>query len=217
VNTKEKQRRMSLLGILAALFVGGIAAVIVAFFAVRSDTPETIEKTRTIFLSPSVQYDNLYAYGDTNEGEQMQLLADALESLLKDEGFTVYRNDAEGSLEDAVERSNRRKIGLHLALHSNAAQEGEVRGCEAFVNRDASALSRDIAALLVDEITSLGTESRGVKKTSTLYETNHAKAEAVVLLEVDFHDNEGGAKWLILNREAIAQAIADAIFTYYGS
>ena len=211
-----------MLGVLAALVVGGIAALI-ALLSVglpelnAAMQDEVRELNRRIFLSPSVQYDNLYAWGDTSEGDEMQKLADIVETLLVEHGFDVLRSDPNGILEDAVALSNRKNIGLHLALHSNAAQEGVVRGCEAFVKRGSSnTLSREIAALLVDEITALGTESRGVKRTDTLYETNHAEAEAVVLLEVDFHDNEEGAKWLLRNRNAIADAIAQAILTYYG-
>lgn len=213
----NNRKKTSAIGTVAAFLVGGFAVLLVILFAgSRSpgEDPQSVrERNRNIFLSPSVQYINPYAYGDTNEGDEMQKLADCVETLLTDAGFTVFRNDPDGTLEDAVALSNEKDIGLHLALHTNA-YDGTVRGCEAFVDwgsRD----SLKLADLLVDEITALGIKSRGVKKTSTLYETNYTEAEAVVLLEIEFHDNPDGAKWLIGNREHIAQAITDAILTYY--
>ena len=179
----------------AALLVGAIAAVIMVSTVGRNAGANGIpEPNRTIFLSPSVQYDNLYACGDTNEGEQMQLLADLLEPILTEKCFTVYRNNPQGSLSDSVALSNQKDIGLHLALHTNASQNGETRGCEAFIRLGSGSRSKYMANILVDHITSLGTKSRGVKKTTSLYETNNAQADAVVLLEIDFHDNEDGSE-----------------------
>ena len=223
MNVKHR-KRSAIYGMLAALAAGGAAILLVMLLVVpqmaQPQTPlqqEPIpEKNRRIFLSPSVQYINAYAYGDTNEGEQMQLLAADVEALLTEAGFTVYCSRADDTLEDAVALSNRKNIGLHLALHTNASQNGSARGCEVFVARDgASTYSIEAAELLLDAMVSVGSTSRGVKLTDTLYETNQAAAEAVVLLEVEFHDNEAGAKWIVTERETIAQAIADAVLAYY--
>jgi len=212
----NRKKQTSILAIAAAILLGGVLAFTAVSLTDPAESPEKEAKNRLIFLSPSVQYGNPYAWGDTSEGDEMQLLADMVEAMLKDKGFAVLRSDPEGSLEDAVARSNKKDVGLHLALHTNASQDGTVRGCEAFVRSGlGNSLSQEIASLLVEEIAALGTTDRGVKKTATLYETNHADADAVVLLEVDFHDNTDGAKWLIEHRKTIAQAIADAVVTYY--
>jgi len=223
VNTSVKtNRKQSIFAILAALVIGGIAAIVMLSSVSSVNETHSVQEeqrilNRRIFLSPSVQYMNAYACGDTNEGDEMQLLADACEALLREEDFDVLRSDADKTLEDAVTLSNRKNIGLHLALHTNASEHHTARGCEAFIKRGTdNELSDKIAALLTDEISDLGTPNRGVKQTDSLYETNHTKAESVVLLEVDFHDSEDGAKWLIENRDVIAEAIVQAILTFYG-
>lgn len=213
------RKKTSAIGIAAALLVGGLAVLLVILFAgsghLGGDTRSAQERNRTIFLSPSVQYINPYAYGDTNEGDEMQTLADCVEILLTEAGFTVFRNDPDGTLEDAVALSNEKDIGLHLALHTNA-HDGTVRGCEAYIKSGlGNGRSYRIADALVTGIADLGIRSRGVKKTDSFYETNQTEAEAVVLLEIEFHDNPDGAKWLVDNREQIAQTITDAILRYY--
>ena len=222
MNVKHR-KQSALYGVLAALAAGG-AAILLVMLLIMPQMAQTApsqqepihEKNRRIFLSPSVQDINAYAYGDTNECEQMQLLSEDVEALLTESGFTVFRSRADDTLEDAVVLSNRKNIGLHLALHTNASQNGSARGCEVFVARDgASTYSIEAAELLLDAMVSIGSTSRGVKLTDTLYETNHAAAEAVVLLEVEFHDNEAGAEWIVTKRETIAQAIADAVLAYY--
>ena len=174
------------------------------------------ERNRTIFLSPSVQYGNLYAWGETNEGEQMQKLSKRVTNLLQEAGFTVYSNDPEGTLEDAVQLSNQWDIGLHLALHTNAAGENAgVRGCEAFIPAQKNHESKQAAKKLISAICELGIRSRGVKEVDNLYELNGATADAVVLLEVEFHDDPDGARWIVEEEEAIAEAIVKAIEEYY--
>ena len=52
---------------------------------------------KIVFLSPSTQYENLYADGVTTEGANMQKLADLVEEKLGDE-YTVLRNDPKGDV-----------------------------------------------------------------------------------------------------------------------
>ena len=49
-----------------------------------------------VYISPSDQSANKYAYGDTNEAIQCRRIADALENALKRCGFEVRNNKTDG-------------------------------------------------------------------------------------------------------------------------
>ena len=60
---------------------------------------------KKIYLSPSDQTANKYAYGDTNEAVQCRRIADALEKALKRCGFAVKNNKTD-SMQARVRESN---------------------------------------------------------------------------------------------------------------
>ena len=172
---------------------------------------------KVIFLSPSAQEYNV-GYGDFGTEEyRMNRIADILEKLLVEEGFTVYRNNPNEKLSAAVKKSNEIKPDIHVALHSNASGEGfNAQGPEIFANRPDTSGAR-LAQAIYDEIMEIypdPTKGRGVLYTSSLYEIVRTNAPAV-LLEVAFHDNPEDANWIIENEEQIAQAIANGINNYF--
>ena len=74
---------------------------------------------KKIYLSPSDQDGNLYAYGGTNEMVQCRRIADVCEAALKRCGFQVINNQT-GSMEEKVAESNRWGADLHMPIHTNA-------------------------------------------------------------------------------------------------
>ena len=72
-----------------------------------------------IYLSPSDQTANKYAYGGTNESVQCRRIADALEKALKRCGFAVKNNKTD-SMQARVRESNDWGADLHVPLHTNA-------------------------------------------------------------------------------------------------
>lgn len=83
-----------------------------------------------IYLSPSLQQNNPYVIGGSEE-YYMNLVADAMEPYLLSSGIAFTRNDPEQTLSQVIAQSNAGDYDLHLALHSNAAGEanaGQVRG-----------------------------------------------------------------------------------------
>lgn len=172
---------------------------------------------RVIFLSPSAQEYNI-GYGDFGSEEyRMNRIADIVEKLLKNEGYTVYRNNPNEKLSEAVRRSNEINPDIHVALHSNASGEGfSAQGPEIFANRPNTPGDR-LANLIYNEIMQIypdPTKGRGVLHTSSLYEIVRTNAPAV-LLEVAFHDNPEDAEWIINNENQIAQAIVNGINSYF--
>ena len=77
-----------------------------------------------IYLSPSTQENNLYVNGGTEE-EWMNRLADAMEPYLTASGIRYSRNTPDMTAASSIRASNAGNYDLHLALHSNAAPEGQ--------------------------------------------------------------------------------------------
>ena len=87
-----------------------------------------------IYLSPSLQQNNPYVIGGSEE-YYMNLVADAMEPYLLSSGIAFTRNDPEQTLSQVIAQSNAGDYDLHLALHSNAAGEanaGQVRGTDVY-------------------------------------------------------------------------------------
>lgn len=80
-----------------------------------------------IYLSPSTQDWNHFVNGGTEE-YYMNLIADAMEPYLLSSGIRWVRNTPDMTAASSIAQSNHGNYDLHLALHSNAAPEGEA-GC----------------------------------------------------------------------------------------
>lgn len=174
---------------------------------------------KVIYLSPSAQEYNI-GYGDFGSEEyRMNRIADLVEKMLKNQGYTVYRNNPNEKLSQIVRESNEINPDIHVALHSNASGDGfNAQGPEIFANRPNTPGDR-LANLIYNEIMQIypdPTKGRGVLYTSSLYEIIRTNAPAV-LLEVAFHDNPDDAEWIINNESQIAQAIVNGINSYFSS
>lgn len=77
-----------------------------------------------IYLSPSTQDWNHFVNGGTEE-YYMNLIADAMEPYLLSSGIRWVRNTPDMTAASSIAQSNHGNYDLHLALHSNAAPEGE--------------------------------------------------------------------------------------------
>ena len=85
-----------------------------------------------IYLSPSDQLSNPYAYGGTNEARQCRKIAAACKTALERNGFEVKTSFADGSnaMYERVRESNAWGADVHVCIHTNA---GGGRGCVVFV------------------------------------------------------------------------------------
>lgn len=168
---------------------------------------------KKIYISPSDQSDNAYAYGDTNEAAQCKKIANACEAALKRCGFEV-KNGQSGSYVDRTKESNTWDSDLHLCIHSNAFNN-KVMGTRLFYYSEGGESYKACKAIY-DELAPLspGT-SDNMTMNQDLYEM-HATRCASVYLEIAFHDTINEAKWIIEHTNEIAEAIAKGVCKFYG-
>ncbi len=183
------------------------------------------ENPPVIYLSPSRQPHNLYAYGDTNEMQQMEALAEVTADILsKKYGFKVYvapsymRIIKSGRPSDAVSKG----CDVYLAIHSNATASGKkCSGAEGYYYSECEQ-SKQLAENIVRELNRvsdyLPVNSAGAVSAMECFD-NFGYGEVrdpsdlgmiAVLAEVDYHDNPDTARMLINQRQRIAEALAKA-------
>lgn len=162
-----------------------------------------------IYVSPSVQDWNKGVGDYGTEEQRMNELATHVIALLKYNGFTVFRNKPEMTLEQVVMDSNKRvsKNGIHLALHSNA---GGGEGAEIYYF-SGSETGKRLAESIYKHVAPLTPSSdRGVKHNKVFRELNGTLSTAV-LLEAMFHDNAKDVQWILRHMEALAEAIVKGL------
>lgn len=163
-----------------------------------------------IYLSPSNQYANTYAYGNTTEMEQCNKIAVAAETALKRCGFNVKRAPKGQNMYTSIAESNSFGADVHICIHTNA---GGGKGTNVFVYSK-SAENLKYAQPVYNELVKLTGNGRGISK-NDLAEVNQTHAKCVYC-ECEFHDNATLAKWIINNTTKIGEAIAKGICTAFG-
>lgn len=169
--------------------------------------------TKKIFLSPSNQTDNKYAYGNTTEAVICGKIADALEAALKRHAFEVKKMHYY-SMQDKVAAADAWGADLYIPLHTNAFNK-KVGGTRIFYfvkNGEGHKAAECVYKYL--KPLSIGT-SDNITPNPDLYEINAPEAPTVYV-EAEFHDNAEYAKWIIEHIEDIAEAICKGICEYYG-
>ena len=171
-----------------------------------------------IYLSPSTQENNMYVTGGSEE-YYMNLIADAMEPYLRSSGIQYTRNDRNMNASAAIAQSNRGNYDLHLALHSNAAPEGqygEYRGVDVYYS-PRSISGRRAANIFVRNLKSIYPLPDRVRAvtTTTIGEVSQTRAPAV-FLELGYHDNRNDALWVENNIDAIARNLVLSLTQYFG-
>lgn len=166
-----------------------------------------------VFLSPSNQYDNVYAYGNTTEGVQCGKIADACKIALERSGVDVMLMHDESMQTKCVE-SNKFDADLHVPIHTNAFN-GKVMGTRMFCyNSGGKGMAACKAIFARVAPLSPGT-SENIQVNQKLYEVR-VPAAPTAYIECEFHDTVEGAKWIADNTTAIGEAIAHGICDYFG-
>lgn len=166
-----------------------------------------------IFLSPSNQFENRYAAGNTNEGKQMGLVAQILKVALERHGFSVMLMHDE-TMAEKVRAADKWGADLYIPIHSNACNSnvaGTRMFCWSKPGKGYSACM-DIFHYLAPLTPG---ESESIKVDQTLYEIKYPDAP-VAYIEVDFHDVASVALWIISHTADIAEAICHGICDYFG-
>ena len=171
-----------------------------------------------IYLSPSTQENNYYVNGGTEE-YYMNLLADKMIPYLDASGIRYVRNTPSMTAGSSIAASNAGNYDLHLALHSNAAPEGQygrARGSIAFYF-PTSADGRRAAAAIADGLKYIYPDPNLVRAegTRSIGEVRRVRAPSV-LLELAFHDNGEDAAWITGNLPEIARNLSLSLTQYFG-
>lgn len=166
-----------------------------------------------IFLSPSLQKNNIYATGDTNEKVQCEKIAKATETALKRCGFKVQTGKSNDTMAKRCVDSDKFRADIHMPIHTNAFNGKVTGGTRIFCLNSGG---RKACQAVLDE---LGKISPGTADSVTyeknLYEINVPKA-LTVYLECEFHDTKKGSDWIINNITEIAEAICRGMCKYFG-
>jgi N-acetylmuramoyl-L-alanine amidase len=166
-----------------------------------------------IYISPSSQPANTYAYGNTNEQEQCRKIATALKKELDRCGFNS-KAGLSGTMYSRVYESNEFGADLHLPIHTNAC-DGKVAGLRIFVYKKGGEAEKIAKAIDAELAPITPGTSDGISAQPQLYEVKNSKG-LCVYIEVGFHDNKEEAKWIIEHTQEIAVAIAKGLCKHYG-
>lgn len=170
---------------------------------------------KSVYLSPSLQYNNEGVGNYGIEAVRMREIAVLMKPYLESKGVKVYISNQNMTLTEAVKDSNSKKPDVHFAIHSNAGGGGRARGAEVYCFKEGTE-GEKLAKAIYNKLSSITpTEDRGVKYSQILYEIKTTIAPAA-LAEIAFHDNIDDAKWIVNNTNLIATTLSNGILDYLG-
>lgn len=168
-----------------------------------------------IYISPSNQYGNMYAYGGTNEMEQCNRIAEAAERHLLRNGYEVMRAKKLQDMYYSIAESNAWGADLHIPIHTNASGG---RGPLVMVYAIRDNIVK-YAAPVYNELKEIAPKGGGygVRIGSDMTGGHWMPAELsmtnaiAVYCECDFHDDSQIAEWIVKNVDKIGEAIAKGV------
>ena len=166
-----------------------------------------------VFLSPSNQYDNPYAYGDTTEGVQCGKIAQACREALERSGVAVKLMHDE-SMQEKCAASNAFGADLHVPIHTNAFN-GTVSGTRMFCYAEGGEGQKACQAIFNRLAPVTPGTSENIRADASLYEVR-VPAAPTAYIECEFHDNPAASQWIVENTGLIGETIARGICDYLG-
>ena len=170
--------------------------------------------SKKVYISPSDQTENRYAWGNTNEHVQCQKIAEAEAAALRRSGVEVQVAARGSTMAQRCAQSNSFGADIHNCVHTNACNK-QVMGTRLFCYTipgkgyaACKAVFNELAPL------SPGT-SENIQANSRLYEVR-IPAAPTVYCECEFHDTVEGAKWIVEHTTEIGEAIAKGLCKYLG-
>lgn len=159
-----------------------------------------------IYISPSSQTANMYSGQNISEAVACRKIGEHLENALKRNGVTVKLANANLTYQERVAESNAWEADYHVAIHTNA---GGGKGTRLFCTESTSNL--DITKAVFESVAALTpTDPDKIVKNCSLYEIKKTTMPCLYI-EVEFHDNENLAKWILDNEENIAESICKGL------
>lgn len=167
---------------------------------------------RRIFLSPSRQYNNTYAAGNTNEGVQCERIAKAAEDALTRCGFEVFNGARWASYADRVRIAKENAVSLYMPIHTNASPKHNVSGTRMFVRSFDEEPSITYCRKIFKYLDAVCPgKSSNIKTYKSLWEFKNTEGIPAVYAECEFHDVASNALWIISHVDEIGEAIARGI------
>lgn len=169
---------------------------------------------KKIFLSPSDQTSNRYAYGNTSEAIQCGKIAVALEGALTRCGFAVRLVHYQDM---ATKCANADAWGadLYIPIHTNACN-GEVSGTRIYTYDNTGEGRRAGLCIYYNLAPLTPGKSDNISANASLYEIRKPAAPTVYC-ECEFHDVPETARWIIIHTTTIAEAICKGVCEYFGA
>ena len=166
-----------------------------------------------VFLSPSEQFNNAYAWGNTTEGVQCGKIANACKAALERCGIQV-KLQHEGTMASKCQASDAFGADLHVCIHTNACN-GKVSGTRIFCY-DTSGKGMKACKAIFSVLAPLTPgKSENISVNPQLYEIRVPNAPTAYI-ECEFHDVPSVAKWIVEHTTDIGEAIAHGICNYFG-
>ena len=167
---------------------------------------------KRIYLSPSNQFSNTYAAGNTNEMVQCDKIAKATANALKRCGFVVKVGKSGDNMQNRCVESDNFNADIHMPIHTNAYNGKLTGGTRIFC---LNSKGRKVSEAVLKALGALSPgSSDNVRYEKNLYEINVPKA-LTVYVECEFHDTKAGANWIIKNTTKIGEAICQGLCDYY--
>lgn len=161
-----------------------------------------MNKTK-VYLSPSAQSANKYAYGNVTEQTVCNRIANEAKIALERNGFEVKKSPEGQPFRTNVAESNSWGSDVHIPIHTNA---GGGEGTVIFAHK--SSVNDKYIRGVYDAVATLSVgKDDGIRAHTGLYEINNTKC-VCVYVECEFHDNSVLAKWIIDHVKELGEAIA---------
>lgn len=163
-----------------------------------------------IYIAPSNQVRNTYAYGGTNESAQCNAIADRIAEILKGYDCECRVGKTSQTIQAKAAEANAWGANVYLSIHSNA---GGGKGTEVWYNPNRNG-SKNFADVVYKHISAISPgKDRGMKASTDFLDVNQPKIPCC-LCEMEFHDWQDGAKWIVNSHEQIAQTFVNALVEY---
>ena len=169
--------------------------------------------SKKVYISPSDQVSNAYAWGNTNEHVQCQKIAEAEAAALRRSGVEVQVAALGSTMAQRCAQSNVFKADVHNCVHTNACN-GKVMGTRLFCYA-IPGKGYDACKAVFAELAPLSPGASENIQVNPIYEVRVPAAPSVYC-ECEFHDTIQGAKWIVEHTTDIGEAIAKGLCKYLG-
>ena len=169
--------------------------------------------SKRVYISPSDQTENRYAWGNTNERVQCQRIAEAEAAALRRSGVEVKLAAFGTTMAQRCAQSNAFKADIHNCVHTNACNK-QVMGTRLFCYA-IPGKGYDACKAVFNELAPLSPGTSENIQEARYYEVRVPNAPSVYC-ECEFHDTAEGAKWIVEHTTDIGEAIAKGLCKYLG-